>query len=202
MKTTNGLIIIFSIVVFSLNACMNRNIYSSVKKYTGVIVFEYKYLDKYERYWYNTSYFMDWKSTKYYFPVQKVPYYGDSCKKVLEELINKEGQVDLYESPYYSTSMASKSGFHSGGDTYLDKKDSTKLSIAFYLELKGHLIYQYCEEYVEDYEEIPCNMGQDRIYPYLFIYEAKNLRTLNQLELNKLNFFPYKKSEFPVGYCE
>ena len=169
MKITSASIFIFPVLIFSLNSCISKKKYSSIKKYTGIIVFEYKYLDEYERYWYNTSYFMDWKSKKYYFPVQKVPYDGDSCKVVLKKLINKEGQVDLYGLPHYNTLMVNKSGFHMGGDTYLDKKDTTKISIAFYLEVKGHLIYEYCEEYVKDYEEIPCNIGMGRMYPYLFM---------------------------------
>ena len=98
--------------------------------------------------------------------------------------------------------MASKSGFHLGGDIYQDTKDSTKLNIAFYLTIKGHLVYEYCEKYEDDYEEIPCDLGVGSIYPDLFIYDAKHLRKLRELELKELNFYLYKEDEFRVGYCE
>ena len=84
MKTT--ICLTFIILTFIFSSCIDKKIYSSSKEYSGVIVFEYKYLEDYERFWYNTTYFIDWESKKHFSPTERVPFYGDSCRSVLKRI--------------------------------------------------------------------------------------------------------------------
>jgi hypothetical protein len=175
---------------------------------------------EYELSWANLGYYLRKKSSfiphnsykKYNISVSTLDYelLKDSCKiKGIEyyEKIFLEDESTHFTRYYYDITKSRLLPYHKGGKTYYHYKngitDSTKLFIAYQIEVNALFIEKTCEGFEKSINAVyNCPFSDDELeYPFILFYKSLNSDTLTPKLMNKFELINAELDSFKLESC-